>query len=253
MLLTALNRWKAATIYLGLSALIAATIVSLMLIVWYPLPYFEAMGGFTLFLILVGVDVILGPAIVLIIFNPAKKYLKLDLAIIALLQLAALAYGSYVIFEARPVYNVFAIDRFEAIAANRIDPEALADASLPEFKTLPITGPRVIAVRRPTDPDEQFRLSMQALSGGADLSVLPRYYVPYAQLAEKAAARAKPLEILAQRHPDQASAIRTFIADSRRREDEIGFLPMTARDKDMAMVIAMKTGEIIGILPIDPW
>jgi len=73
MLLRGLNRWKAATVYLGLSATIAALIVGLMLLVWYPWPYFEAMGGEKLILLMVGVDVVLGPIIVLIIFNPAKK------------------------------------------------------------------------------------------------------------------------------------------------------------------------------------
>jgi hypothetical protein len=34
-------------------------------------------------LLVPGVDVVLGPIIVLIVFNPAKKYLRLDLAIIA--------------------------------------------------------------------------------------------------------------------------------------------------------------------------
>jgi|SRR5208283_4597072 len=166
MLLRGLNRWKAATVYLGLSATIAALIVGLMLLVWYPWPYFEAMGGEKLILLMVGVDVVLGPIIVLIIFNPAKKYLQLDLALIALLQFAALAYGIYVMFQARPVYNVFTVDRFEAIAANQIPVEALADATLPEFRTLPHSGPRIIAAVPPADPDEQMRIAMWSTSGG---------------------------------------------------------------------------------------
>lgn len=253
MLLPGLNRWKAATIYLGLSALVALTIVSLMLMLWYPRPYFQAMGGGELILLLVGVDVVLGPMIVLIIFNPAKKSLRLDLAIIALLQLVALAYGCYVMFQARPVYNVFAIDRFEVVAANQIDAGALAAATLPEFKTLPYRGPRVIAVRLPTDPDEQLRITMLAMGGGPDLSALPRYYVPYSQLSADAARRANPLGLLAKRQPGQASIIRDFVAGSGRREDELGFLPMRARTKDMAVVIALKTGEVVGALPIYPW
>ena len=45
MKLTSLNRWKAAGIHLGLSAVIAATVVTIMLLVWYPPPYFDVMGG----------------------------------------------------------------------------------------------------------------------------------------------------------------------------------------------------------------
>ena len=253
MLPRGLTRWKAATIYLGLSATVAALIVGLMLLVWYPWPYFEAMGGEKLILLMVGVDVVLGPIIVLIIFNPTKKHLGLDLALMAVIQFAALAYGVYVMFQARPVYNVFTGDRFAVIAANQIPVEALADATLPEFRTLPRSGPRIIAAVRPTNPDEQMMITMSAWSGGVGLAQRPHYYVPYAQVAAEAAARAKPLGILAQRQPDQAGVIKVLVADSGRREDELGFLPMEARNKDMSVVVALNTGEVIGILRVDPW
>ena len=55
----------------------------IMLLVCYPRPYFAAMGGNTLILLMIRVDVVLGPIIVLIVVNPAKKYLRLDLVIIA--------------------------------------------------------------------------------------------------------------------------------------------------------------------------
>ena len=91
--LESLNRWKAAAIHLSLSALIAATVVTVMLLVWYPPPHFHAMGGEGLLKVLVGVDVTLGPLLTLIIFNPKKKSLRFDLSVIAALQVAALAYG----------------------------------------------------------------------------------------------------------------------------------------------------------------
>ena len=94
MTLTALNRWQASALHLALSAAIAVLVVTLMLLVWYPQQYFTAMGGDTLILILIGVDVVVGPLITLIIFDPKKKGLRFDLAVIAALQLAALAYGA---------------------------------------------------------------------------------------------------------------------------------------------------------------
>ncbi len=89
MTLDALNRWKAAGIHLCLSALIAATVVVVMLALWYPGSYFDAMGGQTLLVLIVGVDVTLGPLLTLIVFNPKKKRLKLDLAVIAVFQVIA--------------------------------------------------------------------------------------------------------------------------------------------------------------------
>ena len=94
--LASLNRWTAAAIHLGISALIAITVVAVMLALWYPQPYFDAMGGTGLLKILVGVDVAIGPLLTLIIFDRRKKSLRFDLSVIAFLQIAALVYGVYI-------------------------------------------------------------------------------------------------------------------------------------------------------------
>src|SRR5439155_27095888 len=61
--LTSLNRWKASALHLALSAAIGATVIMLMLAIWYPQHYFAAMGSATLILLLIGVDVVVGPLI----------------------------------------------------------------------------------------------------------------------------------------------------------------------------------------------
>ena len=112
MTLQSLTRWKAFGLHLAISAFIAATVIALVVMLWYPRPYFVAMGGETLLRLLIGVDVVVGPLITLIIFDTKKPRLKYDLATIAVLQVAALAYGSYVMFQARPVYTVFVGESF---------------------------------------------------------------------------------------------------------------------------------------------
>jgi hypothetical protein len=154
--LTALNRWKASAIHLALSAAIGISVIALMLALWYPQHYFAAMGGDTLIMLLIGVDVVIGPLITLIIFDPKKKNLRFDLAVIALLQLTALVYGCSVMFKARPVFNVFVVDRFEVIAANAVDEESLEKAK-PPFRTLPLTGPKIAGAREPEDPKRHVR------------------------------------------------------------------------------------------------
>jgi hypothetical protein len=138
MTLDRYTRWQAAPIHLLISAVIATLVVGTMLLVWYPQPYFLAAGGITLVLLLVGVDVVLGPLLTLIVFDPKKKSLKIDLAIIAALQLAALAYGGWTMFSARPVYVAFAGDRFHLVAANEISPADLDKAAM-EYRSLPLS------------------------------------------------------------------------------------------------------------------
>src|SRR6266498_743017 len=124
-----MSRWKAAGMHFGLSAAIAAALLMLMLALWYPPPYFTLMGGATLVLLIAGCDVVLGPLITLIVFRSGKKGLALDLTMIGIVQSLALTYGIYTMFEARPAFTVFAVDRFEVVAANDIRREELALAA----------------------------------------------------------------------------------------------------------------------------
>jgi hypothetical protein len=252
MTLNSLNRWRASALHLGISALIGATVVTLMLVLWYPKLYFQAMGGSKLILLLIGVDVVLGPLCTLIVYDPRKKSLRFDLAVIVLLQLAALVYGCSVMFGARPVYNVFVVDRFEVIAANAVD-EASRQKAAPEYRSLPLTGPQVIAARQPDDPKQRAAIVLAAVNGGPDLANLPEFYVPYAQFRADAAKAARPLADLAKRQSQDVAAIRAFVAGSGRAEDAVGFLPMKARDQDMAVAVDTKSGEVVGILPVYPW
>ena len=76
---------------------------------------------------MVGVDVVCGPLLTLVLFNPAKsrRELRLDLSLVAVIQLAALAYGLYSISLARPVIQAFETDRFAVVSAVEIDPGQL--------------------------------------------------------------------------------------------------------------------------------
>src|SRR5215475_5458606 len=204
MELALLNRWKASLIHLGISTAIGVGVVTLMLLVWYPRPYFSAMGGEMLIILLIGVDVVIGPLITLIIFDPKKKGLRFDLSVIAALQLAALVYGCNVMFVARPVYNVYVVDRFETIAANQVDEESLAKAR-GEFRSLPLTGPRIIAAHQPTDPKRQADIVIQAMNGGPDLANIPDLYSSYIEARAEAAQKARPVAELIKRQPGDAT------------------------------------------------
>jgi hypothetical protein len=250
--LHSLTRWKAFGLHLAISALIAATVVGLVVVLWYPRPYFVAMGGETLLRLLIGVDVALGPLITLIIFDTKKPGLKYDLATIAVLQLAALAYGSYVMFEARPVYTVFIGGYFQSVPADSIDEESLARAA-PGFKPLPLDGPHIVGARKPADQDEAIRLGLSAMHGGPEVVNLPHLYVPYAEVAAEAARAAKPLVTLARQGREPADEVSAFVRANGRSDRSLGYVPVKARNRDFSAVVDRKTGEIVGYLPINPW
>src|ERR671911_2468131 len=146
-----MTRWRAAGIHLLISACVAAAVLTAMLTFWYPPPLFEAMGGVGLALILVGVDVVMGPALTLVVFRSGKPGLKFDLAAIALFQLAALLYGCYVVSLARPAFIVFVKDQFQVATVAELDPQYLAEARYPQYRSPPWSGPELVYGNWPKD------------------------------------------------------------------------------------------------------
>lgn len=249
-----MNRWKACAIHLGISAFLGASVISTMLLVWYPGPFFTAMGGNELVVILMGVDVVLGPLVTLVIFNPGKgtRLLRMDLAIIGVVQATALAYGVHVIAEVRPVYMVFTVDRFDLVAANDLKDAELARVTDPEFKGVPWGRPRTIAVKSPADPQEQMRIIQSALAG-ADLQTFPQYYVKYEALAAQALKFAKPLPVLRRRHPEALARIDKALQQAGRRDDDTRFLPLKARSRDYCVLLDARSGTVVGFIELLPW
>ena len=244
-----MSRWKASAIHLLLSAAIAGTLVAFMLTVWYPWPLFQAAGGSQLMLILVGVDVTLGPLITLIIFKSGKKALKFDLTVIALVQLAALAYGIYTVYLARPVYLVFTIDRFELVTAKDLDPSDLAKVTRAEFRPSLLARPQYAAAIPPTDPALRAKV-LETSIVGKDLQMYPQYYVPYPEQAQNALAKAKNVSIMLKRHPE---AIKRYLSSSGRGEDSVKYLPLSAPAKDGIVLLDTASGSPVDIVLVNPW
>ena len=249
--LTSLNRWQAAGIHFALSVVVAATVLAALLFVWYPQPYFRLAGGADLMLILIGVDVVIGPLLTLVVFNPAKKSLRLDLAVIAALQVAALAYGIWVIAQARPAYVVFAGDRFTVVGANAIDPESLA-AAKPPYDTLPVDGPRTVGARMPSAAAEREKVMLLAVSG-LDLPVLPRYYVPFDEVVADVKAKAQPLDALVARKPEAREAIDAAVAKLGVPRSSLVFVPVVGRIERGAALVDAASGTVLVVVPVDPY
>lgn len=249
-----MSRWKASAIHLSLSAIIASAVLALMLLVWYPYPLFAAVGGQQVLLILLGVDVVLGPLITLLIFNTMKssRMLKFDLSVIAILQSAALIYGMSIVFQARPVYVVFSKDSFDLATAHMLSKEDLAKVEIPEFRSLPLTGPVYVYSEMPTDINEKNEVVLSAFAG-KDIAQFPQYYKPFDKYSGAAGAASRPLSQLRELNPERGAEIDEMIHNSGRTEGELGYLPLRAKHLHLAVVVEKDTGRIVKILTMNPW
>jgi len=248
-----MNRFQAAGIHLGISLTIAALVGSLIYFVWYPHPYFQVAGGNTLMLLIMSVDIVIGPLLTLVVYKAGKKGLHFDLACIAVLQTAAFFYGFWVIAQARPVFIVAAVDRFIPIYANDLDDEDLAKAKWPEFAARSWTGPKLVGAAMPTDPKDKDKLLSSGLAG-KDLEKFPQYYVPYADVADAMLTKAKPLTELAAKSPHNKAIVDRYLsANNTLSISELAYLPLHGRTEEYTMILSIASKQPLEVIGADPW
>lgn len=244
-------RAKAAALHLALSLGVAALAALLVFGLWYPYPYRDSSGGRELFLLLVTVDVILGPLITLTVFNRKKPRSQLvrDLAVVGLIQLAALAYGLWTVCVARPVHLVYENDRFTVVHAIDVPVELLSQAPA-EVQKMPLTGPTLLALRPFRDANEKGEATLMALQGLA-LSARPDLWQAYDQARPRVLAAAKPLAELKQRFPTQQGLIDAAVQASQQPANQLVYLPMVERKSFWTVLLDAETAEVRGFIELD--
>jgi hypothetical protein len=246
-----MSRLAAAGVHLLASAAVAAVGALLIFRLWYPAAFDVIAGGTTLFVLLVSVDVVLGPALTFVAASPGKRLreFRVDLTIIVVLQIAAFGYGIYTIAAARPVFESFEIDRFRVVTAADIDTELLPQAP-PELRSLPWLGPKMIAAVRPVDPAEQLK-SIELGMAGLDLSMFPANWRTYESQQRAAWERARPVSLLSARYPRAQAELTHIAATTGRPLTDLRFLPLVSRQVSWVAVLAPPDARIAGYLPVD--
>jgi len=248
-----MSRWKAAGIHLSINAVIALLAAGLIYGVWYPHPYSQAAGAGTLVLLLLGVDLVLGPLLTLVVFKAGKKGLKFDLAAIAVMQACAFVYGLHVVAAARPAFIVGVIDRFVLVSANELDQADLDKATDPAFRSVPWTGPRLVGAQMPTDAKQRADVAFSGMDG-KDLEKFPQYYVPYSTVAPTLLSHALTIDVFKHTHSESTLEIDQWLkAHPSNAPSDVVILPLRARKQSLTMLMERNSGAVLDALAINPW
>lgn len=248
--LRSFNRFQAFAAHIGVSLGIALLCAGLVFLVWYPGLLAQISKVTHVFLILLAVDVILGPLMTLIVFNPKKKELNRDLTVIGLIQLLALLYGMYSLFIARPVYFVYNESGYDLVYANEVKPENLSKASSPQFKSLPLFGPQVIAAQLPNDAGEAQKIMAASFFGGDDVQHMPQYHMPYQQRKAEVIEHARPLSELEQANPRKKQQVLDLTKKYADQKIEAAYLPLRAGLDTYVVTVDKVTGEVLELVDL---
>lgn len=150
---------------------------------WYCWPGWYLASVLHIVGIVVMVDLVLGPALTLIVANPGKRraVLARDIAIIVAVQLIALVYGGVTLWRGRPLYYTFSVDRLELVQASdlKADDISLGRRENPALAPYWYSRPRWIWAPLPENPEEAQKIAAGTIVGGADVIQMPRLFRPW--------------------------------------------------------------------------
>lgn len=186
------TRWTAAAAHLALSILLIGTIALVAFQQLFPAGLHHAAKLDKLLGIMLGVDIVAGPLLTLILYRVGKRGLKFDLAVIAILQLAFLAYGLSTLWRSRPLFLVGSQQAFALIFANEVPADAVSQAKTKPWPRFHGSGPWLVGVDLSSDvAKDEFLFAYL----GGDVGPLrdPELFVPYSKLRSQISRDARAL------------------------------------------------------------
>lgn len=240
------KRLKFFLSHLSISLLIALLVVGLVFFVWYPTPLAQAVGVTQIFLMLIAIDVIIGPILGLLVYKEGKKTLKMDLSVVILIQIAALCYGVYSIAQARPVWIAFNSDKFELVRSNEIKTNQNKQIQ-PQYQTPTWLHAEFVGIKQADNPEEQQIEQMSAMLNGISLAQYPERYIPLEQVKAQIKIKAHPLSELDQwnSYVDVQKTLKPY-------PEANGWLALETFGLPMVVLINKTSGDVVKIVDLRP-
>ena len=240
-------RIKFFLVHIITSVIIAFLLTLLVLFIWYPSPLATAVGVTYIFLMLLIIDVILGPLLGLLVYKEGKKTLKFDLSVIILIQIAALCYGVFSIEQGRPVWLVYNVDRFELVRKNELVDTNIQHAQS-QFQKPSWSKPKYVATEFAKDTQQRNDEMFAEVLGGISIAQRPERYVELTQVKTQIQQRALPLAELEQYN--SKTEVEKILAKYPKAD---AWLPLKANAVDMVVLVNKESASIIKIVDLRPW
>jgi hypothetical protein len=226
-------RLKLFSLHLLSSATVLSLILGSLYFGWYRWPGWYLTDVTRVILVMVCVDVVLGPTLTLIIANQKKSTRELtrDIGIIVVVQLCALSYGSVSLWNGRPLYYAFSESVLQLVQAYDIDAiEAqLGRDQNPGLAPHWYSLPRWIWAPLPKDSEESEKIELAATLGGDDVTAMPRYYKPWEEGLPELRANLKKVDDLKYFTPPEKEELKAQMQAAGFAADQANTLAFSGR------------------------
>lgn len=241
------DKFKASLYHLLISIGVVGALLTFVVLYWYP-GLAKVSGLTTIVMMMVAIDLVLGPLLTFVVYKPKKPKLAFDLTMIGLFQISALAYATFTIYEGHPLYVTYAVDRFTIVTASEVDPQK-AKHSL--FKKSKLTGPDLAFAKQPDDAKEVEKIMFDVLSGAPDIDKRPNLYEPVEKHLDDIFSRSIDTKKLLANEKTKQEFMK--FVDKHGDKNDFAYLPLSGQGKDVIWALSKKTGKPVDIININPW
>ena len=234
--------------HLLVSAAAVGTLLYLAMYLWYPGFLFETDGGWQGLRIVVVVDLVLGPLLTFVVFRRGKKGLWTDLGFIALLQIAALFGGGWIVYSERPLALVLHEGRFFSVTAG--DYQDVGE-SVPDMRGLTEHPPHLVTLVPPADPLAQSPVRTAYLRRNQFIYTHVPWMHPLADHPQLLEAAALPYaELAAREAEEEVQVVDAWLSARGLTRQTALFVPYSARFSLVFLGVRRADGAILGALDL---
>jgi len=243
-------RLKAFSLHLLSSATALTLILGSLYFGWYRWPGWHLADVTTVVLVMVCVDVVLGPTLTLIIANQKKSRRELtrDIGIIVAVQLCALIYGSVSLWNGRPLYYAFSESVLQLVQAYDIDAKD-AEAGRQQNPALAphwYSLPRWIWAPLPQNAEESRKIIVSAITGGDDVISMPKYFKPWDDGLASLRSKLKKVDDVAYFAKGEKKKLKERMKAAGLADDQANTMPLAGRGHPLLAVFDPGTLKIMG-------
>jgi len=232
------DKFKASAIHFLLSFTLVSLLLCVIIYFWFPLDYLSITNFKDIALLIILIDLMMGPILTFIVFKKGKKNLRFDLITIAVIQVSALIYGINALFQTHPLFFTYKNDSFYVVQANEVD---LSKAKHKEYKISKLETGKLAFTKMPTDLDEQAAIMAGVdLKGEPDIDKRVEYYEPVNEhISEILAKKLDPDKIFQKNNLNKDA--KSFLATNKNNIDRYAFFPLKGVTKDAILVLDINT------------
>ena len=234
-------RLKLFSLHLLSSATVLTLVLGSLYLGWYRWPGWYLTDVTRVIVVMVCVDVVLGPTLTFIISNQNKlrRELTRDIGIIVAIQLCALTYGSVQLWNGRPLYYAFSESILQLVQAYDIDSNEanLAREQNPGLAPHWYSLPRWIWAPLPQNAEEAKKIVTSTIAGGDDVISMPRYFKRWEEGLTSLHAQLKKVDDVAYFARSEKKKLKDKMRAAGMSDDQADTIPLTGRGHPLLAVI----------------